>query len=245
MFESARSKVRRAEKHISDLEEAFQRFVERDTYTVSVEPHSQGRTAVTIKLAEPVPDELGLTIGDAVHNLRSSLDHATWELIGFDNGTQDRQAKLPTGASRKSYEASCRGLKTPRDDTKQFFIDLSIYPSGPGQTLYELNNLNNIDKHRIMMPLVAAGRFVRADGSRFGLWGGEGYRLTTDNVLFVRSTSFKFDQNLKVIPEIFLRDWQGRKSIPAVPALSMLVEEVSVTLDAFDAFVADRRRYGR
>lgn len=169
MFDSAYLKVSRAQKHIGDLEKAFAAFVADDPYTMSIQNDPQGGLSVRLKLTKPMPNEIGLIIGDAVHNLRASLDHAVWELIGLDGGTQDRWTKLPASSTGViDYKAMCRGIKTPRDDTKQFFVDLAVHNES-GSLLYALHLLDNTDKHVIILPLLEAGtltyaRVVRPDG---------------------------------------------------------------------------------
>lgn len=250
MFASARTKLKWAKKHIYDLELAFQAFVERSPYTVSLNGDEQGRTFVNLRLTEPVPAELGLLIGDAIHNMRCALDHATWELFGLDKGTQDRYTKFPTGADRQSYIAACRGLKTPRDDTKQFFIDLEVFTRGENAAIYEMHLFDNSDKHVILTPVVAAGRVssARAVNTETGkvLVDLKDVVLHTGNVghgssfAVAQGVSIEFDKDTKVIPEIFFSKWQHRDGRAVIPTLLMLTEDVSVILDAFEAFVAER-----
>jgi hypothetical protein len=247
MFESARSKVRRAKKHIGDLIVLFERFVDRQPYTVAIKADGKGGTEVRIRLTEPMPVELGLTIGDAIHNLRCALDHATWELIGLDKGTQNRHTKLPTGKDRIDYEASARGMITPRQDTKDFFVDLGIFPRGPGASIYELHLLNNADKHTVITPTLAAGRLTSARAVNDA---GAVILDMTDVTLDIREdgvgrfmnfsqgVTLELDNNSKVLPEIFLRQSTGIS--PAFPTLSMFLKDVSVMLDAFEAFASGR-----
>lgn len=249
MFVSARAKLTWAKKHIYELEGRFQAFVELSPYTVVLKSDPDGTTSVTLVLQEDVPLELGLLIGDIIHNLRCSLDHATWELVGLDKGTQDRYTKFPTGADRQSYVAACRGLKTPRDDTKQFFIDLEVFTRGKSASIYQMHLLDNVDKHMVLTPVVAAGRVtgaraVNEDGKT--ITSLDTMTLTTGNVghqSFFRVASgirIEFDNHTKVVPEIFFSEWEHRKGRLVIPTLMMLTEDVSVVLDSFEAFVAER-----
>lgn len=249
MFVSARAKVTWAKKHIYELESRFQAFVERSPYSVTVDGDGEGGTLVKLKLTEPVPLELGLFIGDIIHNLRCALDHATWELMGLDKGTQDRHTKFPAGADRQSYVASCRGFKTPRDDTKQFFIDLEVFTRGKNAAIYQMHLFDNWDKHTVLTPVVAAGRVT---GARAVNDKGETIMdlqtmvFNTGNIGeashlgICYGVSIEFDNHTKVIPEIFFREWEHRDGRAVIPTLLMLTEDVSVILDAFAAFVAKR-----
>jgi hypothetical protein len=91
MFDSARMKVRRAQGHIDDLKFAFDRFIETHPHTFVFDTDTETNTrSVEVRFGEAIPPEFSLILGDAIHNLRTSLDHAAWELIGIDSGTQDR-----------------------------------------------------------------------------------------------------------------------------------------------------------
>src|SRR5687768_16440862 len=129
MFEGALLKVKRAKEHICDLHIAFDGFVETHKYTLSVsqDPDS-GTSAIDIDFSDPKPEHFALILGDAIHNLRTALDHAMWELMGHDRGQQHETLYFPTSKGRKAeYEAVCNGLKTPRDDSKKFFIALEAF----------------------------------------------------------------------------------------------------------------------
>src|ERR1700730_11689190 len=96
-----------------------------------------------------------MILADAIHNLRTSLDHATWELIRLDGGTQGRWTSFPTGSNQRDYEFSCNGIKTPRDDTKKFLVELATYKGGAGGKIYGLHLLDNAETHTIITPLAA------------------------------------------------------------------------------------------
>src|SRR5262249_1514248 len=123
MFESAHLKLDRAKHHIRDLEAVFASSVRDHPDMISIE-HDAATGIVTAGIVDlNFQTTLPLIIGDAIHNLRVSLDHAMWELIGLDGGTQDRRTAFPARRGRQAYEAACMGrdgtVKTPRDDTKQ------------------------------------------------------------------------------------------------------------------------------
>jgi hypothetical protein len=74
-------KLERAGEHIEDLRVACDEWLGTDAYRVvrEIEPET-GYTAHRVKIKEPPPARLGLLVGDAVHNLRSALDHIALEL---------------------------------------------------------------------------------------------------------------------------------------------------------------------
>lgn len=162
MFDSALLKVERAEKHISDLKIAFNEFIDTHPHYFHFykEPET-GSNVIEVAFDEAVSqdaitiNDLAVIIGDVVHNLRSALDHATWELLGVDSGTQDEKTSFPTSRGIQSdYETACNGIKTPRQDTRIFFISLAAYPGGAGEKILALHRLDILDKHKVITPVI-------------------------------------------------------------------------------------------
>lgn len=202
-----------------------------------------------VKGEKPIPNEIALVIGDAIHNLRTALDHATWELIGIDGGLQDRWTKLPASATGKvDYEAACRGLKTPRDDTKQFFIDLAVY-EGSGSALYALHVLDNTDKHMVLLPMLAAAhisliRFLNPDGGIAATMTDCTFSHGPDGVARLAALgpgmSVETDNNTKITPALFFAPGQPLAGEPVLPTLDALVDQTAIAITAFRDFVVNR-----
>ncbi len=77
-FTGPRLKIRRANQHIADLHEMMLGFANSDFYSVTIESNAQRGTnflCFQIDLSSFPLEEAALTIGDALHNLRSSLDY--------------------------------------------------------------------------------------------------------------------------------------------------------------------------
>lgn len=249
MFEGSRLKVARANQHIAALEKTFRLYTDRCPCRISKESEPNTKLLVSLILDEPLPNEIPLTIGDAIHNLRTSLDHATWELIGIDGGTQDKYTKLPIGrGGRKAYEAHCRGLKTPKQETKDFFIQLAIHNES-GSPLFTLNDLDNTDKHMVMVPTVAGGktptfRVLDQGGNTgvhiAGLNVGVGPSRVTRIGSFGQGLRIETDQNSEVTPDLFFSDAHPLPGAPVIPTLKKLSAVVSQTIDAFTALVSNR-----
>lgn len=76
-FNGAHLKVERAKKHIADLQDIFGTFVKQHPHALHIDNDaSSGLITVEVRFSEPLPASLALIIGDAVHNLRTALDHA-------------------------------------------------------------------------------------------------------------------------------------------------------------------------
>jgi hypothetical protein len=228
MFESANLKVKRANHHIDDLERQFAAFIEHNPHTLSIQTNpDNGRLAIRIRFRKEPDTDLALIIGDAVHNLRSALDHMTWELIGIDKGTQDHYLKLPTGDNRISFEASCNGIKTPSQTVRDMLKALEIFPSGKGDILYALHLLDNSEKHTVLIPVIRASKLskmtiLRPDGiaaitmTDCTFIGGSGPFANIANI--PHGHSVELDQNSKATPDIFFRKVEGAPSERVIPA---------------------------
>lgn len=252
MFESARSKIERADKHISDLKGAFDAFIETHPHTLSIgsDPNT-GEMTVEVRFREKISSTFALIIGDAVHNLRTALDHATWELIGLDKGTQDRWTAFPTsGQDRINYEATCNGIKTPRADTKKFFIDFAAYPGGAGQKIWGLNALDNDDKHTVLTPIFGAAKVahmkvLNPNGSvamtmkdcTFGMGPDSRARM----MRLGRGMTIEFDQDADMTIDVFFGDIDMFKFSPIVKTLESLRDAISEIVGKFDEFVRARK----
>ncbi len=157
IFESAQLKIKRAEHHIRELESEFAAYVATKPHRFSVQHYPEAdQSVVEILFVSNPPKKLSLIIGDTIHNLRTALDHLTWEVVGIDGGTQDRHLTFRTGDCRDSFEASCKGIITPSDWVKDLHISLEVFPGGRGNNLYTLHMLDNLDKHTVITPVVRA-----------------------------------------------------------------------------------------
>ena len=115
MFDSALLKVERAKGHIADLQSTFETFVQahRNPLRINRDPET-GAMSAEVHFGDPIPSSLALILGDAVHNLRTALDHATWELFGLYSGAQDKTTQFPVSKERQAYEATCNKMEKIR-----------------------------------------------------------------------------------------------------------------------------------
>lgn len=249
MFNGAKTKVRRARHHIENLRTTFNEYVERQPCKLNTSAGSQGNLQLRAILNEEIPEDLTVIAGDAIHNLRTSLDHATWELVGLDGGVQDRYLKFPTGGSGQTdYNSYCRGMKTPRDDTKEFFVALGAYKENHS-ILYALNELDNIDKHMIIVPVMSAikiseMRILYPDGTPMTTMIDTTYGLTDEGTVNVASVgqglTLEIGNNTTVTPQIFIWEPEVMRAKPFLETIEDLANSVEHTIQKFEEFVRSR-----
>jgi len=151
-------KIERAGKHIIDFHAAQQAFL--DSYPVAFthddEPDSTGHYNVRIADIKPVPPELSLILGDAIHNLRSALDLLACQLIKLrSNDHNCKNIYFPILDSAKDF---IKALKKNEEDFElmgEFAINiltqLQPYRGGKGHKLWMLHRLDIQDKHRLLI----------------------------------------------------------------------------------------------
>jgi hypothetical protein len=85
-LDDPRARLERAEEHRKTLDAELRAFRERNPYSITDEPQTDGWHILRINLTDP-PARLGCIFGDWLHNLRSALDNLTHQLILLGGGT--------------------------------------------------------------------------------------------------------------------------------------------------------------
>lgn len=159
-FSGPRLKAERAEHHIRNLDQIFRHFIHANTRRLVRKNKNNPREARVTDL----PRHTKTVLGDAVHNLRASLDHAYCELIRANGGTPHSQSYFPFGKDASAAKGSVNGHKqlgaTPSDKViAAIFNDIQPFEGGEGN-LYGLHLLDRTDKHSGLIPAV---RMMRAE----------------------------------------------------------------------------------
>jgi hypothetical protein len=152
-----RVKIERAKEHIRNLEQEIIAFQETNPYDFILErdPESGDRIAIA-QIPELPPLRFGAITGDAIHNLRSAHDvlwRGAWSPGGSPYSRSVRDFPIADNADR--FEANLPRVIKPR---RKAIVDLvkATHPyKGGNDTLWLLHQLNNIDKHRTVIPAIA------------------------------------------------------------------------------------------
>ena len=82
MFESISLKIERAKHHINDLNRQVEAYsVQRPMRFMRSRDQDRPRLTYTIKTHIPMPEDIPLVMGDAVHNLRTALDLLMFAMV--------------------------------------------------------------------------------------------------------------------------------------------------------------------
>ncbi len=109
-LEEAHLRVARARQHLTALDSETADFIRRQPfrYKSEFEPQS-GHVILRARRTFEVPRRLGLLAGDAVHNIRSALDHVVYELATIGSG-RGRSTSWPVFLTRDEYRRQERRL---------------------------------------------------------------------------------------------------------------------------------------
>ena len=147
------AKLNWANEHINKLNGLTDEF--RSTHRDTVRPETDTETGDTIYRVAYVPDlpeSFSLLLGDALYNLRSTLDHLAHELVTVAGNKPTPQTAFPIFDSDDEYwESFARKVKGMRQEVIEEISRLRPYKGGFGHALWQLHRLNNFDKHRFLL----------------------------------------------------------------------------------------------
>lgn len=157
-----RQKIGRATRHISDLDIEIKAFLSRLPQPYIPEARRDPRTRAMVYYASAdvpeTPLAISLIAGDAIQNIRSTLDHLAYHLfmIGSRGGATGRHVYFPVSESAEKYRREAPGkVKGMRQDAIKAINALKPYKGG-NDLLWSLHRLSNIDKHRMLITTGAA-----------------------------------------------------------------------------------------
>jgi hypothetical protein len=153
-FNSAGLKVQWAEKHISDMEALVETFHKVNKRRVFTQEGPEGKGVLfAFELTDFLPEipTLQMLAGDAVHNLRSALDHLAWAIVSVFK-EPDAHLHFPIATEIKSLvgQPSFREIQSVAPDVADLIVN-EIKPYGAGNAFVRLNQLDRADKHRVLI----------------------------------------------------------------------------------------------
>jgi hypothetical protein len=150
----ARAKLRRARRHLTDLEEAAKEYLASDPFQVyTVAEPERGPISYRVHVRAEPPEELGLMLGDALHNARSALDHVACLLVEQGGGTITQSTAYPINNDAVKFRAGVKArLMGATDAARDAVVATAAYRGGDDQ-LWALHQLDIDDKHKLLIPV--------------------------------------------------------------------------------------------
>jgi hypothetical protein len=184
MFRLTRMKLDRAKQRMKELEEALQSFYATNPFKFSGKADLQaGKVVYTMDSVKDAPDEASLIAGEIIQNLRSALDHLAYQLFLRAGGTgAGKNIYFPIGGSKTSYENKKSSRTYGMTQQAVAAIDALKPYKGGNDVLWQLHELNNVDKHRLILTVGSAVRstdlgdyFVQCAAPAFFMAGDNDY----------------------------------------------------------------------
>ena len=168
MFYRAHIKFKRACKHILDIERTLEAFARDHPDRIWVHKEHNGARLIGVEHSAALPSDIPLMIGDAVHNLRTALDHLVFELMctfASPTSKERKHIKFPTGSSKASFDSHVRGMvRAAPQEVLDAMVSFEAFPNGQGDFLYRLAELDNTDKHTLLIAVIRAAEMPTIDG---------------------------------------------------------------------------------
>ena len=150
-FAQPQEKLRRAESHIRSLGAAIERYFRTDWYTCEFRRTPEGQHSLNVVIRGQ-PEDFGLIVGDATHNLRSALDLLAVEVVRR-NGGNTKSVYFPFADSADNLESMITRRNFHRASPADQALLRSLQPyTGGNQLLRSLHDLDIQDKHQSLIP---------------------------------------------------------------------------------------------
>jgi hypothetical protein len=153
-YERILTKYDWAKKHVRDFEAAVDVFRADNPHSIRY-LHDEGTAEIVyyVESVPVIPNSLRLMLGDAIHNLRSTLDHVACALvIAADPAALCEYTGFPIFDSSEAFRTMSRGKVPGLGQQALKNIDiLQPYKGGLGHALWQLHRLDIINKHRLLL----------------------------------------------------------------------------------------------
>lgn len=228
-------KIKRAKKHICNLESEIPKFLDGKPYKVASKNHPQLPYATTffVEKADPTPPVIPIISGDAIHNLRSTLDHLAWQLTEVSGGKPGTKTAFPIfdpakfeskKEETKFFEGKIKDLRPPIQDAIR-----SIKPyKGGNDSLWAIHHLDIVDKHRLLIATgFASPRFRVQDTFNVSLSGA--YILDVGDNIVTINHKVEPQENLEFAFDIVLREsviFEGKSIIESLATMLQVIENL-------------------
>jgi hypothetical protein len=235
---NAVSKADWAYKKVFEFHQSVNAWAATQPYAYVVDDNiDTGFKEHKFRLVNPAPQEIVMRAGDAVHQLRSSLDlMLTGIAAAEDKGVAG--IGFPFGNDLDDFEAEMEKRKIRRK-LGPLAVDLlrSFKPyHGGDELLYTLNKLDNTHKHRTLVraagTLIRGGIDFKSNGTGYWEMPNEGWK--NDEIVFLRVTGDEnIEMKMQLIPQVFFEGIDSSKDEPAFVVMLQILERVKEIINAF------------
>lgn len=236
-------KIERARKHISDLKKIIEDFLSAKPFELwSRYKKKPNERLIFVKQTKPIPHEVSLVLGDAIHNLKSALDILAFGMVG-DTAPSPTRVLFPFASSAEGLQGSIsnRQMGLAGEKVVAAIKELKPYMGGDNR-LYGVQTLDTQDKHHF---IITVGQVTRMSADELRLMGieqlaGSGvlvFNVPIGSPLLVQPIGGRREERRRFKPfehkeafqpsfEICFGPEQGFDGQPVIPTLLLMVETV-------------------
>jgi len=156
MFEGSRLRINRANQHIRDLKAALEAYCKTDFCRIGVDAEArEGISVLRLETIRPLPGDVPLMLGDAIHNLRTALDFLACDIVRSGGKQPTRYTRFVFDSSREKLVVGLASgpMKAARPDLLDLIVDKIRPYKGGDEALYGLNDLDIDERHRPIVPV--------------------------------------------------------------------------------------------
>lgn len=155
-FPSSRLKIRRAQRHIEDLDNVISGYAARQPARCVAEQSQPGRHDWTIRVSEDAPEEIPAILGDVIHNLRTALDLMATDIVRLAEGNANN-VYFPFAENKDELAGQVKKKNFHRAPAEALALLNKIAPyKGGNYALRAIHDLDIMDKHKMLVPVYAA-----------------------------------------------------------------------------------------
>lgn len=244
-FADARAKLDRARKHIADLDALIASFLSTDFYKLTTDLNEgEGRIKYGFDSLHQPDKQLNVILGDAISNLRSTLDYLTIAIAKPITAETDK-AYFPFADDANGFKGMCGGAALALDAEliAHFVENLQAYRGGKGEPLWAINKLRNIDKHRFLIATVELAAlemsFKDARGNVFERFVAQVPAGQHANVIDAPMNHVQFTKQPKPSFEVRFNE-PDYVTGPVIPFLKKAADQIQTIFDGLDVVFASR-----
>ena len=165
-------KFERGVKLASSVRSQIEEFIDESNRRILYTSLLDGKHHIwSIEFEKELSSDLPLTLGDAIHNWRSSLDHVANALTCWAGETTNHQTEFPLGASfhylRNVSSSHCANRIVESHQPAGRVAGTEGSPSD--EPLYWLHRLDIVDKHRSLIFAAPGIDMIKLDLPRPGM----------------------------------------------------------------------------
>lgn len=266
---SANRKIEWAHHHIRHLNTEIRSFLDAEPSPYGVCPERNPQTGQLVYYVTSLPGiplEVSLIAGDACHGLRSALDHLAyqlWRSVANDTSGGGRHVNFPVFSSAEKYKTQRKTVvQMIGEDATKLIDALEPYKGGKGEPLWRLSELDNADKHRVLLtgglyyksfsPVPTIQALMRAQGAPSDLVQALSripnllprdrlFPLKVGDVLYVGPPEMEANPKMNFRFDIALNEAGIAEGQPIVEFLQQMAQFVGLVVDCFSPLIGGQR----